>query len=100
MQYRLISVETEPVILRMYPKTVNGHVSYNHFTKLEPGKIYETDDPAQMTYLREHKEKARYRAELETLLKDAGIPYEIIKCRSCGGRVRKIQYNNIEVIEG
>lgn len=99
MQYRLIDIETQPVVLRMFPQTVNGHVSYSHFMRLEPGKTYETDDPAQITYLKEHKVKVRYNAEIERSLSDAGIPFEVIRCKSCGGRIRKIEYRNVEVIE-
>lgn len=99
MQYKLIDIETQPVVLRMFPKTVGGHVSYSHFQRLEPGKLYETDDKAQMEYIREHSVKVRYNPSIEKSLKDAGIPYEIIRCKSCGGRIRKIEYKNVEVIE-
>lgn len=99
MQYKLIDIETQPVMLRMFPKTVGGHVSYSHFQRLEPGKVYDTDDPAQMEYIREHTERVRYNAAIEKSLKDAGIKYEVIRCKSCGGRIRKIEYKNVEVIE-
>ena len=99
MKYRLISVETEPVTLRMFPQTVKGHVSYGHYICLYPGKTYETEDPAQIEYLKEHRERIRYNKGLEDLLKGANIPYEVIRCKSCGGRVKKIEYNNVEVIE-
>ena len=99
MKYRLISVETEPVVLRMFPQTLKGHVSYGHYIKLIPGKMYETDDPAQIEYLKEHRERVRHNAGLEKLLKEANVPYEVIRCKSCGGRVKKIEYNNVEVIE-
>ena len=100
MQYRLYSVETAPVTLRMFPKTLqNGKVSYSHYQRLEPGKTYETHDPAQMDFLRENKIRVRYNAKLEATLKDAKVPYEVIRCKSCGGRVKKIEYNQVEVIE-
>lgn len=99
MQYRLIEIEKIPVTLRMFPKTTNGRTSYNHYQRLEPGKTYETDDPAQMAYLKAHTEKVRYNAALETALKGAGIEYNVEMCKSCGGRVKKIEYHNIEVIE-
>lgn len=99
MKYKLIDCETEPVTLRMFPQTLKGHVSYGHYARLTPGKVYETDDPAQIEYLIEHRERIRYNSGIEKLLKDAGVPYEIIRCRSCGGRVKKIEYNNVEVVE-
>lgn len=99
MRYRLIDIETSPITLRMFPETVNGHVSYGHWQRLEPGKVYETEDPAQIQYLREYTVKVRYNTEIEQSLKSAGVPYEVIRCRSCGGRIRKIEYSNIEVME-
>lgn len=100
MQYRLWSVETAPVTLRMFPKTLrNGNISYGHYIRLEPNKTYETDDPAQMKYLRENTIRVRYNANLEQTLKDAEVPYEVVRCKSCGGRVKKIEYNQVEVIE-
>lgn len=99
MKYRLISVETEPVTLRMFPQTKKGHVSYGHYVRLMPNKVYETDDPAQIEYLKENKVRVRHNDALEKLLKGANVPYEVIKCKSCGGRVLKIEYNNVEVIE-
>lgn len=98
MQYKLISIISIPVTLRMFPKTTNGRTSYNHYIRLEPGKVYETDDPAQIEYLKGHKEKVRYRPELEKSLKEIGAEYEVIMCKSCGGRVKKIEYRNVEVI--
>lgn len=99
VQYKLIDVETSPVTLRMFPKTVKGHISYGHYQTLNPGTVYETDDPAQIDYLRNQKIKARYNPNLEQVLTDAGVPYEVIRCRSCGGRVKKIEYSQVEVIE-
>ena len=99
VQYRLIDVETSPVTLRMFPKTVKGRISYGHYQTLNPGVTYETDDPAQIDYLKNQKIKARYNANLEQVLKDAGVPYEVIRCRSCGGKVKKIEYSQVEVIE-
>ena len=99
MQYRLIESERIPVTLRMFPKTSKGRVSYNHYQRLEPGKIYETDDPAQIAYIKEHKEKVKYNKSLEMALKDIGADYEIVSCKSCGGRVKKIEYRNVEVVE-
>mgnify|MGYP002517207590 CR=1 FL=1 len=58
-----------------------------------------TSGDAQITYLKEHKVKVRYNAEIERSLSDAGIPFEVIRCKSCGGRIRKIEYRNVEVIE-
>ena len=99
MQYRLIECERIPVTLRMFPHTKNGRVSYNHYQRLEPGKTYETSDPAQIQYIKEHKEKVNYNKPLEDALKRIGADYEIIFCKSCGGKVRKIEYSNVEVIE-
>ncbi len=63
-----------------------------------PGTIYEIleeiIDPIPST-----KHKVKYSPELEQALKEEGIPYEIIRCQSCGGRVKKIEFPILEVVD-
>lgn len=97
MKYRLIDIQTTPVTLYGYPQTRKGRVTY-HTMRLEPGELYETDDPAQIEYLTHHNEKVRYNKALEDALKERSIPYEVIACKSCGGKVKKIEFSFIEVL--
>jgi len=99
MKYRLNQAETTPITLYMFPVTKGTVTTYNHYMRLEPEKIYETDDIAQVNYLKNKTNKVRYRSELEELLKAKGVEYEVIYCKSCGGKVRKIEYKVIEVVE-
>lgn len=98
-QYRLNVAETVPVTLYMMPITRQGKVTYNNYLRLEPGKVYETDDVATIAYLKEKMQTVKYKESIENALKSANIDYEIEFCRSCGGRVKKIKYHLIEVIE-
>lgn len=100
MRYRLIDAITIPVTLRMFPETrKNGSVSYTHYQVLEPGKLYETEDPAQIQYLKDHKQKVRYTAEIENALKACGADYEIVYCKTCGGKRKDIEYHDILGVE-
>ena len=99
MKYKLISAETVPITLYMVPVTNGARVTYNHYLRLEPGVVYETDDLAQINYLKNKTTKVRYSETIERALKESGAEYNIEYCKSCGGRVKKIEYHNIEVVE-
>lgn len=71
------------------------------YVTLEPGKHYKLLSDEMMAYITEEfKEKRKYSKELENTLKDAGIEYEIVKCKTCGGRVLKLEYKTVEVVHG
>lgn len=103
MKYRLNSAETVPVTLYNVAKTkrVNGKdiVTYSNYIRLVPGKEYETDDEAMINWFRAYRRKVRHNSDLEAVLKSNGVPYELEMCRSCGGRVKKISYQIVEVYE-
>lgn len=64
-----------------------------------PGEVYEIKDELMRSSINGYKVKKPYKAELEERLKNAGIQYEVVRCKSCGGMVRKLEYNVLEVIE-
>lgn len=103
MKYRLNSAEKVAVTINNVAKTkmINGKsiVSYANYIKLVPGKVYETDDEAMVSFFKAYKRRVRYTAEIERALKENDVPYEIEMCRSCGGRIKKIVYNVVEVME-
>lgn len=74
-------------------------VTYSNYIRLVPGKVYQSDDEAMLDFFRNYKRKVRYNAEIEEALKQNGVPYEIEMCRSCGGRIKKIKYQVVEVEE-
>lgn len=103
MKYRLNSAENVPVTLYNVAKTkkINGKsiVTYSNFIKLVPGEEYETDDEAMINFFRNHKRKVRYKKDLADILTKNGVPFELELCRSCGGRIKKISYQVVEVYE-
>lgn len=102
-QYRLNKAEDVQVTINNVAKTkiINGKpiVTYSNYIRLAPNKVYETDDEAMLNFFRTYKRKVRYNAHLEEVLKANDVPYEIEYCRSCGGKVKKISYAVVEVME-
>ena len=80
MKYRLNSAENVPVTLYNVAKTkkINGK---------------------SIVTFRNHKRKVRYKKDLADILTKNGVPFELEMCRSCGGRVKKISYQVVEVYE-
>ena len=103
MKYRLNKAETVPVRLCNVAATrnINGRtiVTYTNSIKLSPNEVYETEDEAMIEWFRKHRRKVRYSRSLENALKDANVPYSIELCQSCGGKVQKISYQMVEVME-
>ena len=103
MKYRLNKAETKSVTIYNVAKTkkINGHdiISYSNFIKLVPGEEYTTDDDAMIEFFKSHKRKVRYTSELASVLDRNGVPYEIELCKSCGGKIRKISYQVVEVYD-
>ena len=74
--------------------------AYQYVT-LKPGKHYKLLSYEMMEQISDKfKEKVKYSDSLEKTLKDAGMEYEVVKCRTCGGRVRKLEYKTVEVVHG
>ena len=103
MKYRLNKAETVPVTLYNVARTkqLQGKsiVTYSNYIRLIPGETYETDDVATLNWFRNYRRKVRYNSSLEELLKRNNVPYSVEMCKSCGGRVKKINYQVVEVIE-
>lgn len=102
-EYRLNKAEKVRALINNVAKTkiINGKavVTYSNYINLVPGVVYKTDDEAMLNFFRNYKRKVRYNAEIERALKQNDVPYEIEMCRSCGGRIKKISYRPVEVIE-
>lgn len=102
-KYRLNKAEKVSVTINNVARTkiMNGKaiVTYSNYIRLVPDKVYETDDEAMLNFFRNYKRKVRYNAEVERALKENNVPYEIELCRSCGGKIKKISYRPVEVIE-
>lgn len=102
-QYRLNKAEDVQVTINNVARTriVGGKsvVTYSNYIRLAPGKVYETDDEAMLNFFRAYRRKVRYNDRLEKVLKANKVPYEIEYCRSCGGKVKKISYAVVEVMD-
>lgn len=103
MKYRLNKAETVPVTLNNVAKTkvINGKeiITYSNYIRLNPNKEYETDDKAMIEWFRDYRRKVRHNSTLESTLKSHGVPYTVEMCRSCGGKVKKISYQMVEVFD-
>lgn len=102
-KYRLNKAERTPQTINNVAKTkiINGKpfVTYSNYIKLAPNTVYETDDEAMLNFFRAYKVKIRYNTETERALKENNVPYEVEYCKSCGGRIKKISYQLVEVLE-
>lgn len=67
---------------------------------LDPGVEYEMpDDPEFEASLKAKVIERPYSAQLEEVLKHNGVEYEVKMCKQCGGRVKKIRYKPVVVVE-
>lgn len=102
-KYRLNEAEDVQVTINNVAKTrtINGKaiVTYSNYIRLAPGKVYETDDEAMINFFKAYRRKVRYNSHLEEVLKANNVPYEIERCKTCGGTVKKISYAVVEVME-
>ena len=102
-KYRLNKAEKVSVTVNNVAKTkeINGKpiVTYSNYIRLAPNEVYKTDDEAMLNFFRQYKQKVRYTAEIERALKENNVPYDIEYCRSCGGKIKKISYHPIEVLD-
>lgn len=102
-EYRLNKAEKVSVTINNVAKTkvINGKsiVTYSNYIRLAPNTVYKTDDDAMLNFFRNYKRKVRYTADIERALKQNNVPYEIEFCRSCGGKVKKISYRVVEVLD-
>ena len=102
-EYRLNKAEKVSVTINNVAKTkiINGRsvVTYSNYIRLAPDTVYKTDDEARLNFFRNYKRKVRYTAEIERALKQNNVPYETEMCRSCGGKVKKISYRVVEVLD-
>lgn len=103
MKYRLNKAESVPITLNNVAHTnhINGKaiVTYSNYIRLAPNTEYETDDEAMLNWFKAYRRKVKYNAQLEQTLKSNNVPYEVELCRSCGGRIKKISYQVVEVYD-
>lgn len=96
--YKLIDAMTESATFNL-PYVKDGIKVYKFYT-LRPGKKYEehVDDEVFMEAILDAHKKIMYTPEKEKLLKNTGARYEVVTCKSCGGRVKKIDLWLVEAV--
>lgn len=98
MYYKLIDAINTPKDLSVV--TRNGSAVRYGRMRLEPKKKYEIpEDKTLWESILNAKEKTRWTKEREDLLKETGAKYSVVRCKSCGGRVLKLEYNVVEVVD-
>lgn len=86
-------------VLRTVKNSKSTYQKYGTIT-LVPGEKYELGtDEVFIQSLKSAKIEKAYSTALEDLLKANGIKYTTRACKSCGGRVKKISYCPIEIVE-
>ena len=65
----------------------------------EKTQIDVPEDKVLLEALRNKTIQKRYDSTMEEILKGAKIPYDVKKCNSCGGRIQKLFYKPVIVVE-
>ena len=98
MKYKLNDVITTPTTFYLQRTAESGRTRWGS-VRLDPGKIYETDDPIFIDSLSvKGYVRVAYNERLVEKLEELGKEYEIELCKSCGGRVKKIHYHAVEML--
>lgn len=98
--YKLIDAISVPITMYHLASKPRNVITYDNYMRLEPGKTYVMpEDEILAKSITNYKVEHRYTAELEDALKACNAEYEVRLCKSCGGRVKKIKYKIVEVIE-
>lgn len=96
---KLLDVIEEKTQIDVYSKLDSGTLLYGYVV-LEPKKKYKIpEDKVLLEALRNKTIQKRYDSTMEEILKGAKIPYEVKKCNSCGGRIHKLFYKPVIVVE-
>lgn len=102
-KYRLNSAETLPNTINnvAVTKKISGKdiVTYSNYIRLSPNTEYETDDQAMIDFFKSYRRKVKHTDTLEQTLRSNGVPFDIEYCKSCGGKVKKINYQVVIVEE-
>ena len=81
-------------------RTVSNDSSSYSWVRSGPGKQYDEhiEDPVFVNALKGANKRVTYTPEREEALKKCGAKYEVKVCKSCGGKVKKIDIWLVEVV--
>lgn len=96
--YKLNDAVKESVSLNL-PYMKDGVKVYKFYT-LRPGKKYDDhiDDEVFLDALRGAHKRVTYTPEKEAALRESGAKYEVVVCKVCGGKAKKIDLWLVEVV--
>ena len=96
--YKLIDAMNTPKSFNL-PYKKDGKAVYKRYT-LYPGTKYSEhiDDELFVNAIKGAHDKIAYSAEREAALKACNAKYEVVTCKSCGGRVKKLDVWFVEVV--
>lgn len=81
-------------------KFQNGTTQIPSSVFLDPNTDYDLpDDPVLVESLKKATSIKPYSDELKDSLEECGAKYKVNMCPSCGGRVKKIEFHLVEVVE-
>lgn len=97
--YKLIDAITESKTFYV-PHQESGNNVYKHIL-LNPGVMYAeyADDPVFIAAMKDAHGRIQYTPEREEALKACGARYEVVHCKVCGGRAKKLEVWYVEVVE-
>lgn len=75
----------------------DGKISHKMF-RIEKGKTYKLGDFDEES-LRERTTETRYSKEIEDYLISEGTDYEVILCKTCGGKKKKVKVKTVEIFD-
>ena len=104
MLFRLAPVIDTPMKIPVVHRVEKPNGSYKRTEnmKLSPGVTYDTDgdDVFEKSIKGLAKKKVMWTEAVEQRFKDEGVDYEIITCKSCGGRAaKKIAVHVVEEVK-
>ena len=98
MYYKLIDAIETPKDLSVV--TRNGStVRYGRMRLMPKTKYAIPEDEALWNSIKNARETTKWTAQREEILKRFNVPYELKRCKSCGGKVLKLEYKVVEVCD-
>lgn len=103
MKFKLASVIDAPLSIPVMHKVnkPNGTYTRTENMKLSPGEIYDSegDEVLEKSIRSLRKRRVVWSEAIEQRFKNEGVDYEIITCKSCGGRAaKKIAFHAIQEV--
>lgn len=72
--------------------------TFHKLIRVEKGKTYKVGDYDEES-LKERTTETRYTKEIENYLISEGVEYEVILCKTCGGKKKKVKVKTVELFD-